>query len=203
MDDTKITGCFLKPSTMVLLIIGGILENFYLPTLIVIFIAMVCILKKNRWIAVGMYIIYLLVIGIVFEYSSIYTHWEAIFTISIPHLIALIEILKNKQLYHYTLKVDLIYSVVVLFSLILKPLFVALLVVKFIFLIADEFDLKGKVLFMVLCLIPIVIFIIFKNKLLYNNLTQNMLIVGFGLTIFLIWGYLKWKGDYYGYGGDL
>ena len=164
MDNTKITTCFIKPSTMVLLIIGGILENFYIPVLIVCFIILVFILKKDRWIAIGGYMLYLIVIGIIFGYSSIYAHGDAVFTISIPHLLALIEILKDKQLYHYSIKIDLFYSMVVLLSILLKPLFVALIAVKFIFLIADEFDLKGKLLFIGLCAIPVIIYIMFKQK---------------------------------------
>jgi len=180
-------GGFLKPSTIVLLSVGGILSGYYHIFIILPLLALLCFLFKNKRILISAYLGYLLIVGyFVNHYSSFYGDWIIFFTIALPHVIGLIEILKDEQLYHYSMKIDLLYCIPIIISLFFEPLFVVLVFIKFLHMLYDETNLEGKLVFFIVVMLYITIFIAFKDILLYNNIHQMILILGMGLSLFIV-----------------
>ena len=137
-------GGFLKPSTVVLLSIGGLLSGYYYIYLAFLLLAALCVLFKNKRIVISAYLGYLLIVGyFVSCYSSFYEDWIAFFTIALPHVIGLIEILKDEQLYHYSMKIDLLYCIPIVIRLFIETLFIVLVFVKFLHMLYDDSNLGG------------------------------------------------------------
>jgi hypothetical protein len=179
-------GGFLKPSTIVLLSIGGLLSKYYHIYLAFLLLAILCVLSKNKRIVISAYLGYLLTVGyFVSCYSSFYEDWAVFFTIALPHVIGLIEILKDEQLYHYSMKIDLLYCIPIIISLFFEPLFIVLVFVKFLHMLYDETNLEGKLVFFIVAIAYITTFILFEDILLYNNIHQMILILGMGLSLFI------------------
>ena len=195
---TQNTRGFLKPSTIVLLSVGGLLSKYYHIYLVFLLLAIIYALFENRRIIISAYFGYLLTVGYFINYSSFYEDWVIFFTLALPHVIGLIEILKDEQLYHYSMKIDLLYCIPIVISLFFEPLFIVLVFVKFLHMLYNETNLEGKLVFFIVAIAYITIFILFEDILLYNNIHQTILILGMGLSLFNIFLIYDIKRHKYG-----
>ncbi|XRP97063.1 hypothetical protein ACO3UB_00680 [Methanocaldococcus sp. 16A] len=170
-------------TSLICAIVGGLFINFYAP----IFLVFVYVLKNfNKNLSLFVFIFYLLFIGFLVSFKSLYTNWEVIFFVVIPHLLILRDMLKEVEDNQ-----NIIVAFMLLLSYFYKYLFFILVLYLLFNAFYKEFDIRGVIIPIGFVILGIFIFWQYINLLSYDYLTQVMVLIGIGLVSFFIFLFKK------------
>jgi hypothetical protein len=161
-------------------IVGGLFVNLYAP----IFLVCVYILKNvNKNLSLFVFVLYLLFIGFLVSFKSLYENWGMIFFVVIPHLLVLRDILRDDSIENPNM---VFIMFILLLSYFYKYLFFVLVLIILFTAIYREFDVKRVVIPAGFVVLGIFIFWQYFNLLSYDYLGQVMVLIGIGLISFFL-----------------
>ncbi|XRO75227.1 hypothetical protein ACO3TA_07595 [Methanocaldococcus sp. 28A] len=170
-------------TSLISAIVGGLFINFYAP----IFLVCVYVLKNfNKNLSLFVFVLYLLSIGFLVSFKSLYTNWEVIFFVVIPHLLFLGDILKEDENHQNT-----IVAFMLLLSYFYKYLFFILVLYLLFNAFYKELDIRGVIIPIGFVILGIFIFWQYFNLLSYDYLSQVMVLIGVGLVSFFMFLFKK------------
>lgn len=165
-------------------IIGGLFINFYIP----IFTVLIYLLKNiNKSLSLYIFVVYLILIGLLISFSSIYDNWKTIFFIAIPHILILHDILSSNDKSHGELdKFNLLIVFLLLISYFYEYLFFALTLGLLLTRIYKNLYVNGIAVIIGYIVLVALTFWQYYDMLKYDNLSQIIVLTGLGFLSFFM-----------------